>query len=269
MKELTQKEFKDIEIEILKNLDSFCKRNNIRYSLGEGTLIGAVRHKGFIPWDDDIDVIMLRDDFERFKAIYSDDRFVLVYTHDGGLFPFFYMRLADTKTKVDFPNIDPYFEDGVWIDILPIDNIPDSDKDLREKEKKLARLFRVYRAKTRKGWNRRTSFLKNLIYIFIKVITFPISTKWLRKRIEDVMKSDNNNQTTSKSFLTNYYHRPYRFPSEVFEGDVELEFEGENYPVISGYDEYLRCEYGDYMQLPPVEKRISHHGFKAYWKDIE
>lgn len=267
MRELTQQEFKEIEIDILKNFDRFCKKNGIRYSLGEGTLIGAIRHKGFIPWDDDIDVIMLREDFERFKKLYTDDRFELVYTKEKGVFPFFYMRLADTKTVVDFPNIDPYFEGGVWIDILPIDNIPDSDEELREREKQLARLFRIYRTKTRKGWNNKTRFVKNLAYVFIKAITFPISTKWLRGQIEKIMTSDNDKQTNSKSFLTNYYHHPYRFPSHVFDGDVLVEFEGDKYPAIAGYDEYLRCEYGNYMELPPVEKRIAHHGFDVYWKE--
>jgi len=267
MRELSQQELKNVELELLRYLDQFCKSNGIRYSIGEGTLIGAVRHKGFIPWDDDIDVIMLREDFEKFKTLYHDGRYKLIKTGKGELFPMFYMRLSDTKTVVDFPNIDPYYEGGVWIDILPIDNIPDSDVELRHKEKKLLRLFRVYRAKTRKGWNKKTSFLKNLCYVFINLFTLPVSTEWLRKEIENVMTSDNVKNTTSKSFLTNYYHHPYRFPCRVFDGDTEMEFEGEKFPAIRGYDEYLRCEYGDYMKLPPEEKRIAHHGFNVYWKD--
>ena len=227
-KQLSLRDLKKIEIEILDNLDSFCKSNNIRYSLGEGTLIGAARHKGFIPWDDDIDVIMLRDDFERFKTHYSDERFRLIYTHDKGIFPFFYMRLSDNKTIVDFPDIDPYYEGGVWIDILPIDNIPDSDKNLRKRVKMLAFLFRIYRAKKRKVWNKKTSFLKNLAYLIIIIVTCPISVRCLRQRMEEIMRFDNDKETSSKSFLTNYYHYPYRFPSTVFEMDTELEFEGKN-----------------------------------------
>lgn len=270
MKELSLDEMKAVEAGILQHFDKYCKAKGLRYSLAEGTLIGAARHKGFIPWDDDIDVIMPREDFEKFRASYQDERFQIIQPSKDSCFPYFYIRLSDNKTTVKFEGeyADAkvnYYEGGLWIDILPIDNFPDSDEELRKTERKLLLLFKMYRAQKRRGWCKQHSFARNMAWVLTKAISYPIPTEWMRKKLEKMMVQYNNEETKRKGFWTNYWHHPWIFPARVFDGYTELEFEGQKFPVIAGYDEYLRSEYGDYMKLPPKEKQIAQHDFKSYY----
>lgn len=269
MREMTLEEMKAGELGILQHFDKYCKKNNLRYSLAEGTLIGAARHKGFIPWDDDIDVIMPREDFEKFRASYQDKRYKIIQPSKDGMFSYFYIRLSDSETTVKFEGeySDPkvnYYEGGLWIDILPIDNFPDSDDELRSTERKLLVLFKMYRAKKRRGWCRQHSIARNMAWLITKVVALPIPSEWMRGKLERMMMKYNGRKTRRKGFWTNYWHHPWIFPSSAFEGQTELEFEGQMFPVIAGYDEYLRSEYGDYMKLPPKEKQVAQHDFKAY-----
>ena len=269
MRELRIDEMKSVEAKILQRFDEYCKENDLKYSLAEGTLIGAARHKGFIPWDDDIDVIMPRSDFERFRTSFSDSRYKIIQPGKDSIFPYFYIRLSDNETVVKFdgeysnPKVN-YYEGGLWIDILPIDNFPDSDEDLRKTERKLLTLFKMYRASKRRGWCKQHSIARNFAWLGAKTLSLPFSTEWMRKKLEKLMVSYNGKETRRKGFWTNYWHHPWIFPATAFQGVKELEFEGRMYPVIAGYDEYLRSEYGDYMKLPPEEKRIAQHNYKAY-----
>ena len=271
MKELSIDEMKSVEANILQRFDKYCKEKELKYSLAEGTWIGAARHTGFIPWDDDIDVIMPRKDFERFREGFNDERYNIIQPGKDSVFPYFYIRLSDSQTLIKFDGeySDPkvnYYEGGLWIDILPIDNFPDSDKELRKTERKLLVLFKMYRAVKRRGWCKQHSIGRNLSWLIVKTLSTPFSTEWMRRKLERLMAQYNGKSTQRKGFWTNYWHHPWIFPASAFDGIAELEFEGRMYPVIAGYDEYLRSEYGDYMKLPPKEKQVAQHNFRAYWK---
>ena len=268
MKKLNSLEFKQIELGILQHIDEFCQQNDIRYSLAEGTLIGAVRHKGIIPWDDDVDVFMLREDFEKFIRLHSDTRYNIVQWGRGSTYSYSFIRLEDTKTEVVFENKDWHslYNGGVWIDILPIDNFPDDKEEFHKTERKIYFYSNLYRLKTRKKWLRTVGFFRNIVWLLVKILTLPVSSLWLINKITNLMTRCNEQETSTKGFWTNYWHKPWVFPSTAFRGFTRLEFEGNMYSAIEGYDEYLRSEYGDYMKLPPVEKRVASHGFEAYMK---
>jgi len=265
MKQLSDEEIKLYELDILRNFSNFCRGNSLKYSIAEGTLIGAVRHKGFIPWDDDIDIIMDRDDFEKFRKKYTDNRYKVLQPSEGSMFPCFYIRLTDSKTLVDFPKTDDYHSGGIWIDILPIDNFPDDDKILKLREFLLLVLFRIYRAKTKRIWSNKISLKNNLLWLCLRLASFPVPKNKIRCYIESLMRAENGKKTMRRGTWTMYWHHPWLYPSHVFNKYSEIEFEGENFSVISEYDAYLRCQYGDYMTLPPENKRIGKHDYVAYF----
>lgn len=269
MRELTNEEFKSTELRILKVFDKYCRENNLKYSLAEGTLIGAVRHKGFIPWDDDIDVMMPRIDFDRFAGSFHVEGYQLDKVSEDSKWPQFYMRLSDVRTKVIFEKDKDWriFHSGVWIDIIPIDNFPDSDSELKCQERKLYVMFKLYRASLRNHFLPSSGFLRNIAWLSLKFISLFISRSRLREKIIKTMCTYNDKKTSRRGFLTSYWHHPWIFPARCFEGTIELEFENSRFQAIKGYDEYLRSEYGDYMQLPPEKKRVARHGFRTYWVD--
>ena len=265
-------EIKKIELGILKEFDNYCRNNNLRYSLGEGTLIGAVRHKGFIPWDDDVDVLMPREDFDKFIADYKSSEYSVVSPENDKVFPFFFCRLTDNRTIIRFTDNNryaesTYYEGGIFIDILPIDSFPNTKEEILRHEKSLYPFFKLYRLKKRKGFFiKETSFIRNGLTAILKAVLCIVSERWLREKINKKLIYYNNKATDYRGYWTNYWHHPWVFPAHVFSDLMELEFEDASFCVISGYDEYLRCEYGDYMKLPPVEKQIGEHFFNAYWK---
>lgn len=269
MKELSSEEIKNRSLGMLKQLDVFCREHHINYSLGEGTLLGAIRHKGFIPWDDDIDVIMCREDYERFICEYNkkktdgDSRVISI--HNDNNWHKLFSRLVDTTTVVQFEAFEQQVLDhhGLWIDILPIDNAPTNLEPLIKMVKKIRRLYnlevlRIYPAHK----NPIIRFIKKVICVLLRLLP----PNYFSKRAELVLKQYSSIHTKKKGFFSCIWHDPYIFSASVFDEYVEADFEGNIFSIAKGYDEYLRAQYGDYMVLPPVEKRVAdHHPYKAYY----
>ena len=139
-KKLNSDEVKKIELQLLLKFDELCKKHDLQYSLCGGTLLGAIRHKGFIPWDDDIDVMMPRDDFEKLlkleKTQASDQVEKLVSWKSGkSIYPF--IKMINTKTVLKEKYLDKEYTTGVWIDIFPIDGMPEDQKIVDKKYKKV------------------------------------------------------------------------------------------------------------------------------------
>ena len=266
MIEVSLNDLKKISLGILESIHQFCIDNNIKYSLAYGTLIGAVRHTGFIPWDDDIDIIMPRIDYERFIRTYNNGQNVyrVVDISIDDSYPYAFAKVEDSRT---IKNELGYDKIGVCIDVFPMDNFPDSIKKGDKHFRAYRRMRNLQDIKNMK-WRKGRSWYKNL---FLYVSKFLLLGYPLRKMIKESNKISQqyNEAKTNKlfSFVGGSYGRKEIVPNNIFDNIIELEFEGKCFNATANYDELLTILYGDYMQLPPGEKRVTHHNFQAYWKD--
>lgn len=264
MEALTLSEIQKISTDILISFDVFCREHNIKYSLGEGTLIGAVRHKGFIPWDDDIDILMLRDDYERFIQLYclSDHhKYELITIRKKGKWCSCYSRLTDKNTYVVFSN-GTIPGHGVWISLLPIDYYP-GDEKWNRMTKEISFWFKLGRLKSSQ-WLKGLKFHRNFAKLIGRIAIKPISYYYIGNKLNRLLQSGTKGSQLAS--MAPLWHAPWIFPKEVFDNYVELPFEGKSFLSMGGYDTYLRIQYGDYMKLPPEEKRSPIHEFDVYKK---
>ncbi|MDO4159117.1 MAG: LicD family protein [Prevotellaceae bacterium] len=260
MRQITDvKELRSLQIAILDSIVGFCNANGINYSLAGGTLIGAVRHKGYIPWDDDIDLYMLREDYERFVRAYSDKggRYEVMYPEKNKDYLYTFAKVVDNDTLM-IEDEAPDFRIGVYVDIFPVDYTPD-DIDERKRLYKLKYLlYKIRRCKMSK-----TNYLSSrLAFLFYKYLPIPLSlinalnNKYILKRKPSATLCDMTNPGLPPKAV---------FPVEAMKSFVDVTFEGKTYKAMAGYHTYMSNLYGDYMKIPPVEQRIQHH-FKAYVK---
>lgn len=264
MREVTFEESRKIQLDILIYFDEWCKQHGLHYSLGEGTLIGAIRHKGFIPWDDDIDLLMPRKDYDKFVETY-DGKYRLISLRTEKRWRSCYSRLSDDRTIVDWGN-PKYNINGLWVSLLPIDNYPDEEKEWHKQKSKIHRYLKIGGIKDSCGV-KRTKWFKDLLKYPLRFFFSCMSYNYIGNQMEHIITQWNNQSTKKKGSMACLWHEPWICSSDVFDEYIEMEFEGRLFSVIKGYDAYLKCQYGDYMQLPPEEKRFAKHAYKAYWKD--
>ena len=276
MKDLTLQEIQSESLEILQAVHNFCIANEINYSLAYGTLIGAIRHKGFIPWDDDVDIIMLRPDYERFVASFSTPGLNLVSEKDKDYY-LNYCRVYDT-VKTGSTTILPIgknYNGGVWIDVFPADGVSD-DKD------EVARNVR----QVKKSWMMQLRYRYSLASLrdiirtcgvkdFLILMAIKLSGQGRKKlnlsnnvvRENAVRIPYGSTQHWSQLAVLDDGVRNYQL-NEDFNETIDVEFEGRSFKMMQGYDRVLRNIYGDYMQLPPENQRQPKHGHATlYWKD--
>ncbi len=265
MKELTLQELKEIEFKILKMFDAFCKENNIKYYLSHGTLLGAIRYKKFIPWDDDVDLLIPREDYNRMITLFQDTEKYRLFSFEKNqeyLYPF--AKLCDMTTRKDEFGYNNGVELGVDIDLFPLDAWDDDlEKAKREVKYICKNMSRLGLTKLKKpdSVNLIKRFVKGMIMIFCKMHG---SKYYLNKIIKASYRDDQkgNNYLGCKAWCV--YGEKGIIPAEVFAETIEIEFEGEKFPAPKDYDTYLTCLYGDYLPEPPKEKQKTHHAFKAY-----
>lgn len=267
MREMSLTEIKNVQLDILKKLHTFCEENNLQYSVAYGTAIGAIRHKGFIPWDDDIDVMMPRKDYEllikTFNAKQADEsKYKLTVWKNEPSYELFIARIERTDTI--FSNID--YPIGVNIDIFPIDNLANS-------RKKAYKIFNFYRIIAKLApICRRTTVLnckrlhgKQLIIRFIlSIITRLFPRDFFFKLCEKKITKGPSKKFVSAIFNTT---ENVIFEQDWFDKFIEVPFEDTTAKIIEKYDEYLKVIFGDYMTLPPKEDRVGHYRkTKGFWK---
>ena len=263
MKKLTLDEIKKTELEILLYFDRICRKNGLKYSMCAGTLLGAVRHQGFIPWDDDIDLCMPRPDYE--KLIELNRRGKLFPRHlelccfEEGTLDSPYMKIMDRRTRIREENYTQKDVTSLWIDIFPMDGLPDSMIGTRLLYKTALNLCKLSVATVV-----HTGYGKTRLKRVLKPLgVTPVSRLIGRRRIGDWL--------TALAARNPYKERKYcgmvtwawdgpgqRVRRKEFEKLVELPFEGHPIFAMSCWDKHLRGVFGDYMQLPPEEDRITH-----------
>ena len=267
---LSSDEIKKIELNILIEFDRYCKEKGLYYTLCGGTLLGAIRHKGFIPWDDDIDVLMPRDHYERLLNIAEQgdkdlpDHIKVVSWKDGSSdFPF--IKLLDKRTVIDNKYVEDKKTNSLWIDVFPIDGNPSDDEELRKLFKKSLFLRKMLTTKQAKVGGGKT-LLKRVTKPIVKVFLLPFSIKSLCNKIDMHAKSYSIEDSKYLGGVVWGYGVRERIDKEKYLKSVPVEFEGLMFPAPSNYEEYLSGLYGDYMQLPPEDKRQTHE-IIAYIKD--
>lgn len=257
-----------IQLEILKEFDRIAKKHNIPYQLFAGTLLGAVRHKGFIPWDDDIDVCLLRKDYDRFLEVCASELSEQYFLQNKktdlhSVFQFSKLKKNNTvfENKLD---CNPKTHNGIYIDIFPLDNVK-PDTFLGKLQPMLFNI--LYAINTSREYhsintarNHFVRFLRIICYIMVKIIPKSI----LDSITEKVLCQFNDQPTTYVNHLTNRATRKrlakYIRERDTFYDMIEVEFEGALFPAPANYHEVLKRNFGDYMQLPPDDKQKPHHG---------
>lgn len=255
-------DIKKLQLDILKNFASYCEQNGLTYYLAYGTLIGAVRHKGYIPWDDDIDVIMPRPDYERFIREYQNERYKVFCPEFDKSCPYTYGKLYDSYTILNELSSRSY-EIGLNIDIFILDGMPDNSEKAQKHIKNCSfwiNILDVKKIAFRKG----RSIVKNLELLVLKTILSPFPYRMVRNKIIQLNKKYDFKSSTFCSEMC--YTGALHMPKVIFGKGKRCLFEDRDYIIPDNYDSWLTGVYGDYMKLPPVEERISHHFFSAYWK---
>lgn len=256
-------ELKKIELDIMKKVHLFCSKNNITYFLCYGTLLGAIRHNGFIPWDDDIDIFMPIEDYDRFCKEFPKFQDNLDLQLVNSSTKIYYGR---TMSKVinnntvlienDFKHDDPI---GVFIDIWPLSGLPNSNAKRNIYIVLHDFLFKLYCATI---YKLKFDSLKHALAIVFGNIIPRKLLLCILERLDNKFSYKASKYVTSSSEMHLIVYN-----KSSFENQILCKFEDTEFFIPSGYDEILRNTYGDYMELPPLEERIPHHNFAAYWKE--
>lgn len=273
MKEIQFDELKQVELNLLKNVNAICREHGWKYSLCGGTLLGAIRHKGFIPWDDDIDIAMPRKDYEAFLKYgmeHGEEQSVrIVSPKTSSCYAYLAAKVCDTNTIMEEENFErDGLEMGVYVDIFPIDGLGTKSEAKKhfnatrfERELLVARNWkRFFRSKTH-AW-----YIEPVRFAFWIMSRF-VSTSKLVNKVETYYAQFPIEKSEYAAVVCGSYREKEILPTEVLNTFTEVEFEGKQFMAFEKYDEYLRSIYGDYMKLPPKDKQVTHHMFKAYWKD--
>lgn len=254
-KELTLKERKEIQLKMLDEIDAFCRANKIRYSIAFGTLLGAVRHKGFIPWDDDVDIMMPISDLAKFKTLFKSEQIEYLDVDTNSEYEFEFSRLAYKQT---FSKRGLVFKSyGISIDLYVMIGLPEESISFFNNYVCLDKMRKKF------------ILLRNRAVRVLPIKTIPLFS-WIQRKCRNYLFNESVEYNSSRSFYIIagplYMKDMMTYDRDLFASIIDIQFEGRKYMAISDWDYFLHLRYGDYMQLPPEDERVPYHGGKYYWK---
>lgn len=259
-KQLSLDEIKQVELQILIEFRRICNELGLRYYLSGGTLLGAVRHKGFIPWDDDIDLAMPRGDFNKlieFSRNYQNFTYkFLFFSKSGELLP--YAKFVNVKTHIDAKYAEDEMQQHLWLDIMPMDGLPEDLNEVAEIYKKAEyyrKIIGLCNAKLGEG--------KSAVKKLAKYVLKPLALIYGKDRaIANLNKLAMKYDYDSAKYVGAITWGLYGESEKMLKADIDkghqVTFENEQFSSFSCWDSYLTALYKNYMQLPPMEKRINH-----------
>lgn len=269
-REITPKEQKKLMLGILEHIDTICRKNDIKYSLIGGSLIGAIRHRGYIPWDDDIDIVLTEKNYRKLVEILDKEvgRYQ-TFKYGRECKEIGFRKLIDTKTHVieDGFVYNPSY--GIYVDIFsyfPLSNDKKTRKKQFDRLKFLLKLVVFYR---RKGGTHDDNLIRKIMAPIKMVFSRLIGCKRINRMYENMCgekKSDEKSKYIVCAFPCYDFDKEVQL-REYTGGYVDVKFENLNVMVFKNYDKILRTTFGDYMQLPPESERIPKHCLKAWWRE--
>lgn len=270
MELLSNADIKKVLLNILIDLQEACKKNNICFYLVGGSLLGAIRHQGFIPWDDDVDIGLKRPDYDRLQELSKKDDFLPPYlkliSHEKGNSQYPFMKIIDTRYSMEQGYIKEGDVTSIWIDILPTDGLPNDDRKIKTIYKKAAlyrEILMLNFAKAGEGRSKLKALLKPLIIPFAKMI----GVNRANKLLDNLSRSTPYEKADKVGcIMWGLYGSRECMNRLEFEKPVEVKFEGHVFNAPSCWDSYLSNLYGDYMKMPPKEKQVTHE--LKVWKNL-
>ena len=263
------REIQQMELGIMEYIHEVCQKIGVKYFLAYGSLIGAVRHKGFIPWDDDMDICMLREDYEKLQDYLianPDERYEVMSYKNNLNYVYPFMKVQDNQTYLLEEDVRIDSNMGIYVDIFPVDGYED-DSVFKDKMTRLIKK-RQLSCYTFKGITNTKSLLNSLIrYISVIIFYFTNTNKYIRG-IDELAQSRKVGDYELVDYLIYKDMNKPVWKREWLNQTITGVFEGKEFMIPKNYHEILTSDYGDYTQLPPVELRFSHHDFQL-WKIIK
>ena len=253
---------KKVELEMMKQIHAFCVSNNIRYSLGNGTLLGAIRHKGFIPWDDDIDLLMPFPDYERFVTTFKTDTCKVASSLDSR-YTYPYAKVYDTRTYLREHLRCTYPDMGVFIDIFPVGGLPSSRKQqdkLYAQQKFLYKLHMSMKYPFSMEW----TFKKNCLLVIARFLSLFLPLQKVIGKLEKNYSLYPFEHSEEVAVLLGRMDLAV-IPKTSFDQLVTVPFEDTEFYAIPDWDHWLTNQYGDYMTPPPGGQQVTHHRYDSGW----
>lgn len=267
MKKISNKEYKKVLVNILRYFDELCRNNNIKYSLIAGSMIGAVREGGIIPWDDDIDVILMPEEYIKLLHVLKNERndtykALIPLETEGYFMP--YVKIVDIRTHLIDDDIIQLKNNGVFIDVFKYGYVEKRDAKRLYKKTRFYRKILAGIVDSKKKNNSIKNIIKNIRrFLFAKLFSY-----------ESIIKRYDALFQNKKADYVMINFPPFGPPRDLQKTSntseyTDCNFENITAMIFKNYDEILTTTFGDYMTPPPKDKRITHHHITAYWKENE